>query len=65
MGSPDSDYKQGSGSSGNHKPKGEKKNSHNAIERRYRSSINDKILELKDLVAGGDGKVSWKSYNHL
>ncbi|CAG0920304.1 unnamed protein product, partial [Notodromas monacha] len=37
---------------------GVKRNSHNAIERRYRSSINDKIKELRDLVAGNDGKVN-------
>ena len=30
---------------------------HNAIEKRYRLSINDKIVELKDLVAGVDAKV--------
>ena len=38
-------------------PKGEKKTSHNAIEKRYRLSINDKIVELKDLVAGTEAKV--------
>ncbi|GIY17301.1 sterol regulatory element-binding protein 1, partial [Caerostris extrusa] len=32
--------------------KGEKKNAHNAIERRYRSSINDKIIELKNMIVG-------------
>ncbi|XP_042210022.1 sterol regulatory element-binding protein 1-like isoform X4 [Homarus americanus] len=37
--------------------KGEKRNSHNAIEKRYRSSINDKILELKNLVAGEEAKL--------
>lgn len=37
--------------------KGEKRNSHNAIEKRYRCSINDKILELKNLVAGEEAKV--------
>lgn len=37
--------------------KGEKRTAHNAIEKRYRSSINDKIVELKDLVAGTDAKV--------
>lgn len=37
--------------------KGEKRNSHNAIEKRYRSSINDKILELKNLIAGEEAKL--------
>lgn len=37
--------------------KGEKRNSHNAIEKRYRCSINDKIIELKNLVAGEEAKV--------
>lgn len=37
--------------------KGEKRTAHNAIEKRYRSSINDKILELKDLVSGTEAKV--------
>uniref|UniRef100_A0A0N8DDS0 Sterol regulatory element-binding protein n=1 Tax=Daphnia magna TaxID=35525 RepID=A0A0N8DDS0_9CRUS len=35
-----------------------KKSSHNAIERRYRNSINDKILELKNLIAGEEAKMS-------
>lgn len=40
--------------------KGEKRTSHNAIEKRYRLSINDKITELKDLVAGTEAKVRTK-----
>uniref|UniRef100_A0A8C5G292 Sterol regulatory element-binding protein 1 n=1 Tax=Gouania willdenowi TaxID=441366 RepID=A0A8C5G292_GOUWI len=39
-------------------PKGEKRTAHNAIEKRYRSSINDKIVELRDLVAGTDAKLN-------
>lgn len=37
---------------------GERRTTHNIIEKRYRSSINDKILELRDLVMGNDTKVS-------
>lgn len=40
------------------KPKLKKKTAHNAIEKKYRSSINDKILELKIRVAGPDQKVT-------
>ncbi|XP_075689723.1 sterol regulatory element-binding protein 2 isoform X2 [Rhinoderma darwinii] len=36
---------------------GERRTTHNIIEKRYRSSINDKILELKDLVMGTDAKM--------
>ena len=37
--------------------KGEKRTAHNAIEKRYRSSINSKILCLKSMVIGHDAKV--------
>ena len=39
------------------KQKFKKRTDHNAIEKKYRSSINDKILELKTKVAGPDAKV--------
>lgn len=35
-----------------------KRSSHNAIERRYRTSINDKITELKDMIVGTEAKVN-------
>ncbi|GCC33358.1 sterol regulatory element-binding protein 2-like [Chiloscyllium punctatum] len=37
---------------------GEKRTTHNIIEKRYRSSINDKIIELKDLVMGTEAKAN-------
>eukprot|EP00092_Neocalanus_flemingeri_P001165 GFUD01001241.1.p1 GENE.GFUD01001241.1~~GFUD01001241.1.p1 ORF type:complete len:1098 (+),score=305.94 GFUD01001241.1:251-3544(+) len=38
--------------------KGVRKSGHNAIEKRYRSSINDRIIELKNIVAGDDAKMN-------
>lgn len=35
-----------------------KKTTHNAIERRYRTSINDKIVELKTILVGAGGKLN-------
>lgn len=40
-------------STNNEKPR----SSHNVIERRYRTSINDKIMELKDMILGCEAKV--------
>jgi len=34
------------------------RSSHNVIERRYRTSINDKIMELKDMILGCEAKVN-------
>lgn len=42
----------------NHKPKEGKRSAHNAIEKKYRRSINDRIEELKSLVVGEKGKVN-------
>lgn len=36
----------------------EKRTAHNAIERRYRSSINDKITELKNMIVGPEAKLN-------
>jgi Helix-loop-helix DNA-binding domain len=36
----------------------EKRTAHNAIEKRYRLSINDRIIELRDLISGPDSKVT-------
>lgn len=48
-----------------------KRSAHNAIERKYRTSINDKIVELKNMIVGVDAKVScpqnllFKFYNKI
>lgn len=42
-----------------------KRSAHNAIERRYRTSINDKIIELKDMVCGTDSKVGYLDLSML
>ena len=38
--------------------RGVRKSGHNAIEKRYRSSINDRIVELKTILAGEDAKMN-------
>ena len=42
----------------------ERKSAHNIIEKRYRSSINDKIVELKEIVSGSrDAKVKKQPFD--
>lgn len=38
-----------------------KRSAHNAIERKYRTSINDRIIELKNIIVGVDAKVSYQN----
>ncbi len=38
--------------------KPERRSAHNVIEKRYRSSINDKIVELKNIVSGEEAKMN-------
>lgn len=47
-----------------HKVKEFKRSAHNAIEKKYRTSINDKIVELKNMIVGEEAKVSNKSILH-
>ena len=49
---------------GNGHGRGRRKSSHNAIEKRYRSSINERILELKEIVAADDEKVQLSTAHH-
>lgn len=42
-----------------------KRSAHNAIERKYRTSINDKIVELKNIVVGTDAKVSFTTFSFI
>lgn len=43
-----------------------KRSAHNAIERRYRTSINDRIVELKNMLVGEDAKVRlYKIYYYI
>lgn len=42
---------------GQPKVKEVKRSAHNAIERRYRTSINDRIIELKNMLVGEEAKV--------
>lgn len=42
-------------------PPGKKRTAHNAIEKRYRLSINDRLVELKELVVGKEAKLNKSS----